>query len=75
MQTLRETRAARVLTIRELAEAAGVSTRTIVQVEAGQIVPRFATLKKIAAALGVEPAEIVEFAAAIEAAARGEEAA
>ncbi len=75
MQTLRETRAARVLTIRELAEAAGVSTRTIVQIEAGQIMPRFATLKKIAAALGVEPAEIAEFAAAIEEAGRGEEAA
>ncbi len=75
MQTLREARAARVMTIRELAEAAGVSTRTIVQVEAGQIVPRFATLKKIAAALGVEPGEVAEFAAAIEAAARGEEAA
>ncbi len=75
MQTLRETRAARVLTIRELATAAGVSTRTIVQVEAGQIVPRFATLKKIAAALGVEPAEITEFAAAIEETSRGKEAA
>ena len=75
MQTLREARAARVMTIRELAEVASVSTRTIVQVEAGQIVPRFATLKKIAAALDVEPREITEFAAAIEAAARGEEAA
>jgi transcriptional regulator with XRE-family HTH domain len=63
------------MTIRELAEVAGVSTRTIVQVEAGQIVPRFATLKKIAAALDVEPREITEFAAAIEAVARGEEAA
>ena len=66
MQTLREARAARVMTIRELAAAAGVSTRTIVQVETGQIVPRFATLKKIAAALGVEPAAITEFARAIE---------
>ena len=61
------------MTIRELAEAAGVSTRTIVQVEAGHIVPRFATLKKIAAALGVEPAAITEFARAIEEA--GKEAA
>ncbi len=75
MQTLREARAARVMTIRDLAEAAGVSTRTIVQIEAGQIMPRFATLRKIAAALSVEPREIAEFTAAIEAAARGEEAA
>ena len=73
MQTLRAARAARVLTIRELAAAAGVSTRTIVQVEAGQIVPRFATVKKLAAALKVEPGAIAEFARAIEAA--GKEAA
>ncbi len=75
MQTLREARAARVLTIRELAALAGVSTRTIVQVEAGQIVPRFATLKKIASALGVEPAAITEFARAIEEAGKEEAAA
>ncbi len=75
MQTLRELRTGRLLTIRDLAEAAGVATRTIVQIEAGRLTPRFVTMRKIAAALGVEPAEIVEFAAAIEVAVRGEEAA
>lgn len=75
MQTLRELRASRVMTIRDLATAAGVATRTIVQIEAGRLTPRFATMKKIATALGVAPGEVAEFAAGIEAAGRGEEAA
>ncbi len=75
MQTLRELRTGRLLTIRDLAEAAGVATRTIVQIEAGRLTPRFVTMRKIAAALGVEPSAVTEFAAAIEEAGRGEEAA
>jgi DNA-binding XRE family transcriptional regulator len=59
---LREARLQRFLSIRALAESAGVSTRTIVQAEAGRRVPYFATARKIAAALGVEPGDIDEFA-------------
>ncbi len=70
MPTLRELRAAKLLTIRDLADRAGVATRTIVQIEAGRLTPRFATMRKIAAALGAEPGEVTEFAAAIEAAGR-----
>ena len=66
MQTLRELRTARVLTIRDLATAAGVATRTIVEIEAGRQTPRFVTMRKIAAALGVEAGAISEFAQAIE---------
>ena len=75
MPTLREVRAQRVLTIRDLAQRAGVATRTIVEVEAGRVVPRFVTVRKLAAALGVEPAEVDEFRAAIERAVEGKAAA
>jgi len=55
----------RLLTIRGLAEAAGVSPRTVLLVEHGQQVPRPGTIRKLAAALGVEPAQVREFRAAM----------
>ncbi len=55
----------RLLTIRGLAEAAGVSPRTVLLVEHGEQVPRPGTIKKLAAALGVEPAQVREFRAAM----------
>lgn len=75
MPTLREARTAKLWSIRDLAEQADVSPRTVVQIEARRLAPRFATMRKIAAALGVEPAELVEFAAAIGQAAEGKAAA
>jgi transcriptional regulator with XRE-family HTH domain len=41
-----------------LADKAGVSVRTLERIEAGQTVPRRATIKVLADALGVEPKEI-----------------
>jgi transcriptional regulator with XRE-family HTH domain len=73
--TLHEARVRRLWSIRELATQAGVATRTIVQIEAGRIVPRYSTMRKIAAALGMEPTEIAEFAAAVEEAVEGKDAA
>ncbi len=67
METLREVRARRLHTYRSLAAAAGCATKTIGDIEAGRIVPQYGTMRKIAAALGVEPTEITEFASAIEA--------
>ncbi len=75
MKTLREARIRRLWSIRDLAERAGVATRTIVQIEAGRIVPRYATMRKLAAALEVEPAEVAEFAAAMEEGIEGKDAA
>jgi len=63
------------MTIRGLAGEAGVSPATIQLAESGQRQPRFGTMKKIAAALGVEPTEIAEFHAVIEDAVEGKEAA
>jgi transcriptional regulator with XRE-family HTH domain len=57
----KELRAARGLSIRKLAEEAGVSTETIYSLEHGRrdfIWPR--TARKLADALGVDPAELVE---------------
>ena len=50
----KELRAARGLSIRKLAEEAGVSTETIYSIEHGKRQPTVTTLGKIASALGVE---------------------
>jgi len=71
MPTLREARAARVLTVRGLAERAGVAFSTIHLIETGKSVPRFENVRKLSDALGVDPHEIAEFAAAIEGASLG----
>ena len=75
MVTLKEARAARLLTVRGLAERAGVAFSTVHLIENGKSVPRFAVIRKLSDALGVEPGEIEEFAAAITEAAEGKEAA
>ena len=66
MRTLREHRHAKFISIEDLAEKAGVSTKTIVDTELGRTQPRFRTIRKISEALGISPAEVIEFAAVIE---------
>ena len=68
MPTLRESRLRRFLSQRELARRAGVAPRTVVEAELGRQVPRLATMRKLAAALGIDPLEVDEFRAAVEAA-------
>ncbi len=75
MPTLRELRTARLWSIRDLAQRARVSTATIVAIEHGKAALRFVTMRKIAGALGIEPGEVDEFAAAIRQAAEGKAAA
>jgi len=75
MPTLREVRLGKMLSIRSLAKAAGVSTQTIVSTEMGRKAPQFGTMRKIATALEVEPQDITEFAAALRQAMEGKEAA
>ncbi len=75
MVTLKEARAARLLTVRALAERAGVAFSTVHLIETGKSVPRFDAIQKISMALGVEPRDVAEFAAAIEGVAQGKEAA
>ena len=73
MPTLREVRIRRLLSLRELAKRADVAQRTIVEAEAGRQVPHAKTMRKLAEALGVDPMEVDEFRAAIEAALKGPE--
>jgi transcriptional regulator with XRE-family HTH domain len=65
MKTLREWRAARLLSTKTLAAASGVSNKTIVQIENGRQLPTFRTMQRLSTALDVAPEEITEFAAAI----------
>jgi transcriptional regulator with XRE-family HTH domain len=55
---LREFRERSVLTQAELAELAGVSEVQINRIENGHADPRPSTIRKLAAALGVEPVEL-----------------
>jgi len=71
MVTLKEARAARLLTVRALAERAGVAFSTVHLIETGKSTPRFDAILKLSAALGIEPAEVEEFAAAIAGVASG----
>ncbi len=75
MPTLRELRIRRLYSLWALAKRADVAQRTIVEAEAGRRVPQLGTMRKIAAALEVDPLEIDEFRTAIEDAIEGKEAA
>ena len=66
MTALRVVRVARLLTMRDLAEQAGVAPSTVYLLEAGRTTPRLSVVRRLAAALGVEPHEIDEFRRAIE---------
>ncbi|MGF1470292.1 MAG: helix-turn-helix domain-containing protein [Rubrobacteraceae bacterium] len=57
---LREIRTKRLLTQEELAERAGVSPSTVVNIERDNREPHFRTIRKLAKALDVEPAEFLE---------------
>ena len=65
MRTLREWRAERLLGVKALALKAGVSNKTIVQIEHGRQVANFRTIRRLCEALGVEPGAVTEFTAAI----------
>jgi transcriptional regulator with XRE-family HTH domain len=57
---LRRVRDERLLSQRELAEAAGLSPTTILKLEAGRVEdPHPRTIRKLAAALEVDPREIL----------------
>ena len=55
------------LSQRDLAHEAGVTQKTIVDLELGRVEPHLKTMRKLAAALDVEPLEVEEFQKAIEA--------
>jgi transcriptional regulator with XRE-family HTH domain len=58
-ERLKRQRTRRALTQAQLAERAGVSTATVARTERDEIEPRMPTLRKLAEALEVDPAELV----------------
>ena len=57
---LRRIRERQALSQAELAERSGVSPATIVSLESGRAGAQYGTIRKIAQALGVEPADLME---------------
>lgn len=55
MQKLRELREERALSMRELADMAGIAHNTIYRIEGGQTSALPRTIRRLAGALGVEP--------------------
>lgn len=66
VKTLRAWRTERLLSVRRLADLAGSSNKTIVQLENGRQTATFTTIDKISRVLDVEPREVIEFARAID---------
>ena len=60
MEKLKELREAQALSLRELANEAGIGHNTIYRIEHGQgnVLPR--TVRRLAKALGVEPRELMK---------------
>jgi len=58
-QQLKNARTRRLLTQEELADKAGVSAATVVNVERDNQEPQFRTIRKLAKALDVDPTELL----------------
>ena len=56
---LRDLRVRRALTQEELADKADVGTNTVARLERNESEPHMSTLRKLALALGVDPAELI----------------
>ena len=63
---LREWRTSHLLSIRDLAKAAGVTAKTLTDIEYGRRRPSYKSMRTICSALGVSPNDIQEFVVAIE---------
>jgi transcriptional regulator with XRE-family HTH domain len=72
MKTLREWRRERLMSMRELEQASGVSLKTINELEHGRQRPQWRTIRALCTALGVTARDVAEFTAVLE---QGEEAA
>jgi transcriptional regulator with XRE-family HTH domain len=57
---VRETRKRKLLTQEQLADKAGVGINTIIRIERNQVEPQGRTIRKLAAALGVSPSDLLE---------------
>jgi transcriptional regulator with XRE-family HTH domain len=58
-ENLKRLRTRAALTQAELAEKAGITTAAVARIERDEAEPRMTTVRKLAQALGVDPAELV----------------
>jgi transcriptional regulator with XRE-family HTH domain len=58
-ENLKRLRRERLLTQQDLARLSGVGFQSVARAEQGRVEPRFSTLRKLAAALDVDPLELV----------------
>ena len=65
-RSLKEHRLTRGLSHRALGSLAGVSNKTLSDVELGKVTPKLRTIRRLCDALAVEPMEVTEFRKAIE---------
>jgi transcriptional regulator with XRE-family HTH domain len=63
--SLREVRAERLLSIRDLARLANVAPSTIYLIEMGRSTPQLSVIRRLATALKVDPHAVAEFRRAI----------
>jgi DNA-binding XRE family transcriptional regulator len=61
MATLRGTRRNHLLSQRDLAKKAGITASTVYLIENGRTTPRLSVMRRVCAALAVNPQEIDEF--------------
>ena len=66
MKNLRDWRIERLLSLAALAEQSGVTKKTLIDIEHGRRLPHYATIGAICGVLNVAPADVTEFAAALE---------
>jgi transcriptional regulator with XRE-family HTH domain len=57
---VRGTRKRKLMTQEQLADKAGVGINTIIRIERNQVEPQGRTIRKLAAALGVTPSDLLE---------------
>ncbi len=57
---VRETRKRKLMTQEQQADKAGVGVNTIIRIERNQVEPQGRTIRKLAAALGVAPSDLLE---------------
>jgi DNA-binding XRE family transcriptional regulator len=58
--SVRTARRKRFMTQAQLAKAAGISQRTLVNIETNKVEPHFSTILKLADALGIDPSKLVD---------------
>ncbi len=75
MVSLQEARTRRLLSVRKLAERAGVAPATVYHIEHGKTTPSFRAIRDLSAALEMDPLDVDEFAAVIEGTGAGKAAA